>query len=410
MRNTLAVIDDTHFYIVGRKWQHTVTGLASLLEQAETAKLTHVWIVKNSQLSHDCSVSAHPNGWSVRTMQTGQRVAYCSAIRSGAAFEMRIQIGFSEYAPWPWDGCESPKTLLATLAYLEEALQLPLEWTPAHMAIDVIRQQNAERWSWLAPMTMDLEKAPGFRYGLACKEITNWRGIEQVGKYRLTIDGNSDYGAAMTGLNVGEGNPVWIKSSEVAQSYDGKRPGFWNVESEPGASLFDGTQLPSFEDYPWLTTDLVEQLRREGYQITIKKGWCWRSYHQTLRSTISNKAKSGLWDLRLAWRIVSKKSAAHENVYESISSILHTVHGKLGDDDLTQKRFFRPDMYAMVVAKAVGRRVYHIMKIHRLFGVLPVRIHIDGLEYVVDDPHIFDSMLDKNKLGGFKLVKTVEIS
>jgi hypothetical protein len=428
-RKTLAVVDDTHFYSVGLKWQHAhIETLSDLLEGSEKAGITHVWIVKGCALSARLASPDVPLiGWTLREMKGKRGYTYCSAIRNGKHLDDKIQVGWADGRVWPWLGCESPKTLLASIAYLETAVGVPLEWTPAHVALDVIRAKNASRWGWLTGLTTDLEKdcpVSGFRYGATCKELTDWKAPLGDGKYLIDIDGNSDYGAAMTGLNCGEGNPSWAGPGPDCERdwttrddprydggcYNGKRPGFWCVEVFKFDSLFDGKRLPDFEDYRWMTTDMIEQLRQEGYHIIVKMGWYWKVYHQTLRSTVSDKEKNGLWDLRLIWRAKKGQSAAHENVYESIGSILHTVHGKLGDDDISQRRFYRPDLWAMVVAKAISRMMYRIVKIYRTYGILPVRIHIDGLKYVVDDPHMLDALFDADKLGGFKHVKTVEIT
>lgn len=408
-RNTLAVVDDTHFYTVGKKWEHTASTLAGLLEQAEQFRLSHVWIVSKTRLSTVCGMTGQPGGWSIREMRTRKKLAYCSAIRENSTLDKRIQIAVVENTPWPWTGCESPKTLIATLAYLEDTLKLPIEWTPGHMAIEVLRQKNAIRWSWLAPMTTNLEQH-GFEYGIVSGEITDWHSsLPQDGEYELKIDSNSDYGAGMTGLNVGEGNPRWVSGSDVVNAaYDKKRPGLWSVEILDHG-MWDGKQLPSFQDYTWMSTDMIEELRNQGLKIVLSKGWYWPVYHQTLRSTVSNKERTGLWDLRLVWRGCKQKSLAHKNMYESISAILHTVHGKLGDEDIFDKRFYRPDIYELVVAKAVARRAYRIMKIFREFGLLPKRVHIDSPTYVVNDPHILDAILNADKLGAFKHVKTVAI-
>lgn len=410
-RKTLVVVDDSRFYAVRDKIvtrDHRVASLADLLEQSEKFGFTHVWIVAGSGLSRACMSAPDPSGWSIRAMRTSKGLAYCSAIRLQDSQEKRIQIAVTERLPWPFEGRDNPKTLLATLAYLEDALGLPIEWTPGHMAIEVIRQKNASRWSWLAPMVTNLEDDSGFKYSIASKEITDWRSkVPRQGQHYIKIDGNSDYGAGMTGLACGEGNPSRVAGKQVDVEYDGRRPGFWSVEIL-NCGMWDGKQLPSFQEHTWMSTDLIEILRADGMEIIVTKGWYWPSHHQTLRSTISNKEKTGLWDLRLLWRAQREKSPAHENVYEAISAILHTVHGKLGDDDIFDKRFYRPDLYALVVARAVARRVYHLKKIYRQYGVLPQRIHVDGFEYAVNDPHIFDDMLDRSKLGGFKRVEMVK--
>lgn len=430
-RMDLLVIDDTYIYRVGAKLAHEqpVIGLERLLLIAEKLNAKHVWVLANTDASRNASIPLDGlQGWSLRHMDSGGHMAWVSAVRNDARFETdRIQIGFAEYAPWPWDRKDDPRTTLATICYSEDALGVPLEWTSAHVALDVIRDRNRDRWAWFAPMTVDLEATigGGWRYGQTCKEL-HWCGPAPAGRVVVKLDGNSDYGAGMTGLNVGQGNPTYAEPGPDCEHdwagegdprrwtgcFDNKRPGFWAVEVFERDSLWDGKRLPKFDNYSWMTTDMIRQLRQAGHHIIVKLGWYWKEYHQTLRSTISNEKKNGLWDLRLAWRALREKSPAHENVYETISAVLHTVHGKLGDDDLgkTAKRFYRPDIYAMVVAMALARRVYRIEKIYREFGILPSRIDVDALWYGLDDPRQLDSILSADKLGGLKHVYTIELT
>lgn len=413
-RNSLAVVDDQYVYTVGGKWQHApITRLESLLTLAKQSRISHIWILEKSQLSARLSgLDGQYEGWNVRAMPSNEHIGYCSGIQRGDSFDQRIQIGFGEFAPWPWYRADSPKTLLATLAYLEDALGgVPIEWTPAHVGLDFLQKKNTSRWHWFSRLTLDLEQQTpggGFGYDATCTELHH-RGDLLSGTHLVKLDINSDYGAIMTGLRVGEGNPAW---SPDPAPYDGKRPGFWRVAAKKRTSLFDGGQLPAFDHMRWMTTDMIEQLRAVGYAIQIEAGWWWQRYHQSLRSTIStnNEQDPGLWDLRILWRGQRELSVAHDNVYESISAILHTIHGKLGDDDLGQRRFRRPDMWAMVVAGAIARKIYRMVKIHQQFGLKPCRIEADACWYAVDDPATLDSIIDANKLGGWKKVYTLRVS
>lgn len=229
--------------------------------------------------------------------------------------------------------------------------------------------------------------------------------------HHISIDTNSAYAAGMTGLNIGEGNPEWTDVPNGV--YNGKIPGIWKIHTGVPLSecLWDGIRLPDFYSRQWATTDLIEQMRRSNILILVEAGWHWGTpedkkpkYHQTLRSTAE-----ALWDRRIAWRAMADKGQAHQNVHESLRTIIKAIHGKMARPDI-DKHFRRRDIWGLTVARSVAMRIYWIEKIYREFGVLPVKIKADELTYGVNDPHIFDGMLDRDKLGGFKLVRSVEIS
>lgn len=411
-RSTLAVMDDSYFYTMGRKIpvSHQAADLADLFAMCQAQHFTHVWVVAGTKLSERCSCYQEgmkvPEWRNTLIMPGKNHAAYCSTIRDGQRAEQRLQVAFAAYIPWPWTGKDNPRTLLATLLLLEDALHLPLEWTAAHMALDVVKAKNVSRWDWFQALKMDLEGEHEFKYAESHHEIHH-PGELLPGNFLIKLDGNSDYGAAMTGLRVGEGNPAWSSNAAI---YDGKKPGFWRISADKLTSIFDGGQLPDFSSQRWMTTDMVEQLRKVGYSVQIEAGYFWEKYHQSLRSTVSNKDGTGLWDLRILWRGLQSKSEAHENVYESISAILHTVHGKLGDSDITQKRFFRRDIYALVVAMAVARKVYRIQRIKDMLGLLPSRVHIDACWYACESSDALDSIVDSEKLGGWKKVYVLPIT
>ena len=420
-RRTLATMDDRFFYCgAGVAIQHMpIDDIAGLLEEAETADFTHVWIVPATELS---AMFKEPvkrlEGWDIVSIP-----GYLSARREGARYEDSIQIGFTEWSRWPWKVSSSTaKGLLQTITYLENALQMPVEWTPAHMAMAYVRRENEKRWSWLSPMTLDLEEK-GFSYADDIARELHWppKGIAPIATpgatHEISIDGNSAYASGMTGLNIGEGNPVWTDDFlEIILIYDGKTPGIWRLSScEKIESIFDGVSLPEFK-LQWATTDMIEQLRKSGYGIGIEAGWHWGSepgkkpgkkprYHQMLRSTAEK-----LWKLRVEWRAAAGKSPAHESGHESLRAIIKAIHGRFGRPKNTDPHEKRRDIWAFVVARSVAMTAYRIEKIYKLYGILPKKIKADELRYDVSDPHIFDSMLDIDKLGGFKLVDCVEIA
>lgn len=402
-RDTLAVVD-THCFYRGRDWwSHGGIGsLGDLLKLAENASLTHVWVVSGTLLN--CSVPGCP-GWEISAIYQNkkqERYNFLRARRAGQRHEDNIYISFPEFSWWPWEGDSNPKVLLATIANLEDGLGLPLEWTPPHMSQVYTLKQNDAHRHWLKAPTIDLEQH-GFTYGQIEMEV-NWPpagyqvAISPDATHEIDVDGNSAYAAGMTGLNVGEGDPKWIDDFRgVEMVYDGKKPGFWHVyRCAKMDSIFDGKQLQSFEDWQWMSTDLVEQLRKSGYSIGLDQGWCWEKYHQALRSTADS-----LWKLRVHWRKMSDEKPASEtckNVHETLRVVIKAIHGKQ-----------HASIRVQVVARSIAMMVYRIEKIYKQYGILPKKIKVDGLKYAVSDPHLFDEMLDRDKLGGFKLVEVVKI-
>lgn len=417
-RKQLAVVDDRYFYTYGKRWEHpALSDLASLASVSQSYGLKNVWMLAGTQLSR---VAGQPfdlaglGQWNV-THIGGDTPGYLSARKKSQGYEESVEIGICEFSRWPWQGDNNPATLLATLVILEDILGFPVAWTPAWCSLQYIRLQNKSRWSWWTPMTLDLEEK-GFVYKDVAEEL-EWpdEGFSSAPSRGAThyvyVDGNSAYAAGMTGLNCGEGNPEWTDRPE--KIYNGKIPGIWKVRygGLPGQCIWDGKALPSFTDREWLTTDLIEQFRRSHIPVHLESGWHWGTpeekkpkYHQMLRSTAE-----GLWDRRIALRMLaSSGNQAHVNAHESIRVIIKAIHGKLARQD-NAPQFCRRDLWCAVVCRSVAMTMYKVEKIYREFGLLPDQIKVDELRYPVSNPHILDSILDRDKLGALKHVKTVEI-
>src|SRR5690348_14773917 len=172
-RDTLAVVDDRCFYnllaqtdsVEYEDSNFTELTLASLLTQAERLKYTHVWVVPGTELSRKLSAVCDVERWELSSISKKGRYSFLSARRPGQRHEENIYVGFPEFSGWPWSGDDDPKVLLKTIIWLENALGLPLQWTAPHMSLAYVRKMNESRWSWLAPLTLDLEKeTPGFSY------------------------------------------------------------------------------------------------------------------------------------------------------------------------------------------------------------------------------------------------------
>lgn len=410
-RQTLAVVDDQAVYTCGRRYAHSgFDDIAGLAVMAEHHGITHLWVVTGTDVSKLACGSFDDtpdaaDAWNVTAIGKDS-YSYVSVRRVEKTHQDHIEIGFPEWSRWPWKKSSNTAAgLLQTLIYLEEILGFPVGFTPAWCSLELFKRLNAGRWDWLEPQTLDLEEK-GFSYADDIAQELHWppKGREPIippgATHLIRVDGNSKYNAAETGLRVGQGNPTWVTSGAL---YDGKKPGIWQVECFSELSDFNGHLLPSFERCVWMSTDLVEQLRRSKYNVIVEGGWYWPTYHQTLRSFAEL-----LWPVRLKWRPLAARGGAYESVYDSVRVMLKALHGKLAWPD-NAPRFRRRDIWAMVVARAVAMSIYQIETIHQKYGIWPIRVKADEFTYAVSDPHLLDEMLSDSKLGGLKLVEVVAI-
>lgn len=413
-RQTLAVVDDSFLYTCGHKYAHGgFDDIADLVLLAERHGITHVWAVTGTDVSRLAQgpfvdTPDKVGVWNVSGIG-GDNFSYLSVRRTEKTHEDHIEIGFPEWSRWPWKkSSNSAAGLLQTLIFLEEILGFPVAYTPAWCSVELFKRLNAGRWDWLEPVTLDLEEK-GFSYADDIARELHWppKGREPVipacATHLIRVDGNSKYNAAETGLRVGQGNPTWVTSGAL---YDGKKPGIWQVRIKRKPNrlyAWNGQALPDLTTRKWMTTDMIEQVIRCDFYVEIECGWTWTKYHQTLRSFAET-----LWPERLKWRPLAARGGAYESVYDSVCIMLKALHGKLARPD-NAPRFRRRDIWAMVVARAVAMSVYQIEHIHRVYGLWPVRIKADEFTYAVQDVHIFDNLVSRDKLGGLKLVEVKEI-
>lgn len=401
------------------------TNLGELAELALAANLTYIWVLPGSQVSQHVNqvfiqhVDEEWDTFASTSRMDEKRPMFARIWRkktSGHAGRT-IYVGFPEHSSWPWK-CPDTITLLATVTYLEQAVGMPMVWSPGYMALALLKALNLEkRASWLKPLTTDLRTLPtntGKTLPIArtARDLTWKRQLtakEKRQKYLHKFDKNSMYLASATGLLVGEGDPEHVDGD----AFDERLPGFWHVKTEQGGSPYDSINLPSPARLEWLTTAMVSCARKLGYRMDILEGYQWREegrYHRTLETW----AKM-LWDVRQSLKQPSetyKHDLARKNAYATIGVMAHVAIGKLADEDTTGG-LYRPDIWALVVGRACAN-IFHNLETYRLRGYTPVLIYTDALWFVSNDPNpetAIPGLLDKHdKLGGYKLVYTLPMS
>lgn len=422
IRKDLAVVDDHYFYARGMRQAHNATSIEELLTWSERLHLTHIWCVPDSHLS---LLATQPPpalaGWSsamaFADAKARSGLLYLSARREEKRYEDRIGLGFVgewTYATWPWRGVHTPRDLYHTIAFLEQAINQPIEWTAARVGLELIRANHQKRWNWFVPLRTKLEEEPRFRgqfrYENCCPELKFRGELPADARYIVKLDKNSAFPAACTGLMLGSGEPIVAgPGPEALAAYDAHRPGFWWSEIDARESLFDGRRAPGFTGRRWLTTDLIEQLRATGYQITPIVGACWPERHQILRRDMTH-----LWQLRQQAKKRRQEGVAWECVYESIGAIMHAIPGKFGDLDLRDRHFRRRDWWALIVARATATLLADIEAIRLRTGLLPLLVGSnDALWYATacaDPVQALPDTIDREQLGGFKDVYVLRIT
>lgn len=417
----------------GRKVQKlaietTPESIADVCNLANTHSLTHVWIMPGTKLSEKVTrdfVEVPGDTWDTFTSYTGddktpqeKRFPMFSRIwrkNTSGQYGRTVKIGYPWRGSWNWR-IDSPVTMLATIDYLERTLQVPCEWSPGHMFMELVRLLNktANRQSWLRESTIELKSLP---FNKAARDLV-WKVDELVitpdGEewYLIEFDKNSQYLAACRGVNVGAGDPEHITE---CSHIDTTLPGIYRVTVNPGASIFNGETLPlvhinSYEKpLEWMTGDILTYAISQGYEITIHECYQWQEKHRALESTAL-----AIWNARhsLATDTASyPHKQGRENAYNTVKVVALVGVGKFAYKKAT--RFLRPDYWSDIVGKA---RETMLRKLHTLQGqgYTPVFIYADNLYFLSHDKNpetaIPGLMEREDKLGGFKCKSTLLVT
>lgn len=319
-----------------------------------------------------------------------------------------IYVGYPHRGRWGWK-CDSPIDILFAIQQLEKRLGVPVQWSPAHMGRDLLKEQYAGREQFIRNTSTDLRALP---FHDAALDILFRRPLthDMIGKYVHHYDKNSAYLSACRGVNTGIGDPVHL-THDITPGL----PGIYRIEWEYGQLIepFDGILLPEIihVKQEWVTNDVLIYARAHGMDITILEAYVFNDYRKILDTWAAR-----LWDVRQSLKEESREyyfdnrddSTSLLNAYYTIKEIaLMSVGGFM--TSLEKKKDFNmihPNWWADVVGKA---RVNMLCNLEKWASyATPILIYSDGVYFVSSNPNPFAAVpgiLDRmDKLGGYKHV------
>lgn len=451
----IAVLTDEYLYfytegtLIRRAVQ--VETIADIFQSGMDAKVHAVWILPQSELSGRATrewIEAPDSTWIRKNPQYEQSVnglEMCTCVcgyknrvmRASGETGREIVVMFPEWNDWALDAITEPITLLGAIAYLEDALGIPIKYKPnsyGRRLMIAYNEENTEK-GWIQPINIHKAIPISLAYAdciwtlkLSAEEIEELkaRGLIKVVAY----DKNSQYTGACTSVKLGVGTPVHEQSPQF--NVKNPLPGIWHCRIR-GESIFDGKQLPHPTDGKtegWFWTYTVQLLFDLGYTVEIEEAYIWHESHVLLR-----KWATTLWDARCQLNSKSpecnearyKSKAARDSAFSAIKIVLNSSLGMLAhkkdldaleailldpnssDNDrkyaAQSLSWYRPDYYDLLRDRARSLMYRRMKKFFESNAVL-LGIQTDCLYYAAstsDHDTAIPGMMDRaDLLGGFK--------
>lgn len=308
-----------------------------------------------------------------------------------------------------------PLDILAAIDYLERELKITVQWSPGHISHQLLKLTNSStgRSKWLRESSVDLFKLP-FKESARPLKRRKPLTIDMVGKWLHCYDKNSAYLACAQGLNAGCGDPVHLDETPV-EGVNIKLPGIYRVQLLSGGS-WDFSRLPAITDREWVTSDILQYMVSEGYQVHILESWQFEEHHQLFREW--GKA---LWDTRARLNPENRECDAdfpyapgRANAYKAVKKIATLGPGRFAMEEVSHD-FMRPNWWWDFVGR--GR----VNGLRNLKGFLAASPDIE-VQFVDNDAMTFlcpegdyrkavPGILDREgQLGGYKHVWSLELT
>ncbi len=423
MRTAVLADDFLHLAAPGRKYGKVAApgqiNYASLCDLAIQHQAQCIWLCPGSAMS--TKLIKEPGAlhegvdslaYAVRErVETSGVPKFTSVQRQEGSYQERrpVFIGLPEHdsnwsdsSGWALADVESPVDLLGSIAYVQEAINTPILFSPGYSGIELLRDMHKHH-SWLAPC--DISALPRYTE----KDILFARSLlpeEREMGYVHIFDRNGQYLAGGTGAECGEGDPIRV----AGPRYDKSICGIWYVEaSDPPY----GFPQPLEGDYA--TSAMIEAMVFLGMRVTIHGGWMWKNHHRTMNTWCKK-----WWDLRLDLRTNTEKypnrqaASAAEKMSKIIPNRAISWLDLTGDRGNTKNPLHRPDIRNQLVGMSRARMLITAMRIYNLYQMRPVTIRTDEIAWTSNEPDIeraFPEMLRRrDELGGFKPVGTLPIT
>jgi hypothetical protein len=409
--------------------------LFDILNLADVHQVNTFWIVPGSELSMRAGrglgaispCDANVVGIRASQNKNGSPNFLHMWRTSGSFVDRRtIKVGFPEHDDrWPWVDITDPSILLRTVLYLQDALECEIEWSPGHTSRSIIQKLNTgqrEQWLRAAALPDVMKDTKNF-----AKDLREHRSLTDAerrpGQFLHIFDKNSQYLAAATSTNLGEGSPDYACAPIAERQYfDAKLPGLWQAWIQS-----DHWLAHRYEGQNWFWTPEYEYLLRNG-AITDEGAchyWPRPRYHETLRTwgeslwKARQVLKSGVKPQFEDGKMVSgsKYAVTHarEFAYNATKMVAVQGLGWLAHEPTRgdYAQYYRPDWWNMVVSSAVAKMLWKIRTLASA-NINTCYVEVDALGCVssdADSREAFPVLYDRQgNLGAFKHALTVPVS
>lgn len=432
----IGVVDDTHLYQLqsgklARRALGEIRHAGDLLEICLQTELETVWILSGTALSDRATedfITGAGETWEVTNAQYAQgetqtdgqaRASFLRAYKKREARGRRspgetdqgraVYLAFAEHSfSYNFDEIRNATTLLYAVAYLEDAIAAPLRFSAQTVGKNLMKAENSApaRLSWVAPI--DLSAFP--QVESAATDLVWMRELtpDEYNGYLITADKNSMYCAACTSAQLGEGEPVYKRGTEIDASR--LQTGIYHIRLS-GASQWDGVQLPHPTDrqvdlWAWVYT--VKLCQDLGYGVEIVEGVVWERAHTTLRTWAERvwRSRAGLKRDKKRYQNEAGRLASNE----AMQTIIRGAMGLLAHKPEFADRqgaldWFRPDWNRLIVDLSRVKMFYTIRKYVEL-GYKPFAVLTDCIYFIGvcdNHPQAIPGLFDRaGELGGFK--------
>jgi hypothetical protein len=405
-KTTLGVLTDTHLVLLGMVGEKRtlqsipitpqLSDLGPLIQQAVLAGLTSVWVMPGTTFSHAVSYDLLERGdgvWEV--VVNASRLD--PSRPAGACVWRKVDAGrqgplllltFPAYGGWDWQLPDAP-TLLATVTYLEHALGVSVNGSPAQLARDLLTGGTvATDAGWTGAPTVDLptlSTADGQALPiLESAQQLVWMRPLTLAEWHMRYLHKYEHHVldleACTEAQLGAGDPLY---SMNGRAYNGKLAGIWRVSAETAGSIFDGKRLPSCLHGEWMSTPEVKCCIDLAYQVHISEGYYWPESHRTLEhwATTLWKARERLQAASMTYR----HARARANASHTTLALAQLGIGTLVDDQ-APPGWYRPDWWAQIIGQSRANLLRRLVRMVRR-GSMPVLVDRGALWVVSNDPH-----------------------